>query len=50
MFEVFDQVPPDGISPEELERLQEQTALIIERGFRLTEQYLKRWASFEGKS
>ena len=44
MFDVFDQIPPDGISPEELEKLQEHIALIQEKGLILAEQYLTHWA------
>lgn len=44
MFDVYDLVPPDGISPEELEKLQEQVIVIHEKGVQFAEKYLMSWA------
>ena len=50
MFDVFDQVPPEGISPQELEKLQEHIASIQNKGLSFVEKYLIRWSLTDDRS
>ena len=50
MFDVFDQISPEGISPEELEKLQERIAIIQDKGLWVAEHSLVGWTSSGGRS